>query len=141
MKKVLLALVTILLGSCHPSGPQPLKLNIDSCDFCKMNISSGKHGAEIVTQKGRVYKFDDIGCMIRYAKENNETKIKDYFVNDFSKANEFIRAEQSVFLQGGTIQSPMNSKIIAFTTLEEAKTQNNSLKATIVSWNDLKDSY
>ncbi|WP_136668815.1 nitrous oxide reductase accessory protein NosL [Flavobacterium sp. H122] len=141
MKKVLLVLVSVFLWSCHPSGPKSLKLNTDSCDFCKMSISSGKHGAEVVTQKGRVYKFDDIGCMMQYVKENNETEFKEFYVGDFSKTNELIRAEQSVFLQGGTIQSPMNSKIIAFSTMEEAKKHNNSLKARVVSWNDIKNSY
>ena len=29
-----------------------------------MKIADGKFGAELITTKGRIYKFDDIHCMI-----------------------------------------------------------------------------
>ncbi len=50
--------------SCAPQGAEPIKLNTDGCEFCKMKIADGKFGAEIITAKGRIYKFDDMHCII-----------------------------------------------------------------------------
>ena len=47
-----------LLISCGKKEAEPIKLNSDGCEFCKMKISDGKFGAEIITAKGRIYKFD-----------------------------------------------------------------------------------
>ena len=33
---------------------------------CKMTLVDKKFGAEVVTKKGKVYKFDDLNCMIKF---------------------------------------------------------------------------
>ncbi|HEY4617274.1 MAG TPA: nitrous oxide reductase accessory protein NosL, partial [Flavobacterium sp.] len=99
---VLLFMLSLSFLSCAKTEAVPLKLNVDSCDFCKMNIADGKYGAEIITQKGRVYKFDDIMCMINYGKENLDTNTKSYYVNDYTQDNVLIPAESAFFLSGGT---------------------------------------
>ena len=116
-----LLLISSFFFSCSVDKPIPIKLNADNCDFCKMGISDGKHGAEIITQKGRAYKFDDIACMANYCKEHPEIKIKAYYVHDYTKDNELIRAEKAFFISGGTIKSPMNGKMAAFSNKSQAK--------------------
>ena len=76
MKKVFYFLLLALTFACAKKGAVPIKLNSDGCDFCKMKIADGKFGAELITEKGRVYKFDDMHCMMNYHKENATTKIK-----------------------------------------------------------------
>ena len=73
------------------------------------------------TEKGRVYKFDDFMCMTNYGKENSNTKIAAYYVNDYSQDNVLIPAKTAFFLSGGTIQSPMRGGIIALSTEKDAK--------------------
>jgi copper chaperone NosL len=114
-------LVPVFLFSCSSDKPVPIKLNADNCDFCMMGISDGRHGAEIITEKGRVYKFDDIACMSHYCKDNANIKIKTYYVHDYTKNNELIPAESAFFVWGGTIKSPMNGNIAAFNNKSEAK--------------------
>ena len=42
----------------------------DMCDRCKMVISEKNHAAQVINEKtGRAYKFDDIGCVILWFKE------------------------------------------------------------------------
>jgi copper chaperone NosL len=41
----------------------------DMCQSCKMAISQKKYAAEFVDKDGGVFKFDDIGCMFRFAKQ------------------------------------------------------------------------
>lgn len=127
-------LVPAFLYSCFNDKPVPIKLNADNCDFCMMGISDGRHGAEIITEKGRIYKFDDIACMAHYCKDHKETKIKKYYVHDYTKNNELIPAESAFFVSGGAIKSPMNGNIAAFTDKSEAKAFEAQSKGLEIEW-------
>lgn len=129
-----LLIITSFLFSCSGDKPIPIKINADNCDFCKMGISDGKHGAEIITQKGRAYKFDDIACMANYCKEHSEMQIKAYYVHDFTKDNELIRAEKAFFISGGTVKSPMHGNMAAFSNKSQAKAFEAELKAKEIEW-------
>lgn len=123
--------------SCQEKGAEPIKLNVDQCAFCKMNIADGKFASEIITTKGRVYKFDDLHCMIGYL-DDNSADIKSHFVNQYTADNILIPAETAFYLKGGTISSPMRGNIAAFANEEEANLFKNKFEATSVSWNEIK---
>lgn len=127
-------IITFFLISCSGDKPIPIKINEESCDFCKMGISDPKHGAEIITQKGRAYKFDDIACMINYCKENKELKVKAYYVHDYTKNNELILAQTAFFISGGSIKTPMNGKIAAFSAKSQAKAFQAEFRAEEIEW-------
>lgn len=129
--------VSAFLFSCSGDKTVPIKINQDNCDFCKMGISDGKHGAEIITQKGRAYKFDDIACMANYCDENADLKIKSYYVHDFTKDNELIPAEKAFYVKGGNVKSPMNGNIAAFSNKSEAKAYEVKLGAEEIEWIDI----
>lgn len=126
--------ISSFLLSCSGDKAVPIKLNVDNCDFCKMGITDGKHGAEIITEKGRAYKFDDIACMAQYCKENKEMKIKAYYVHDYTKNNEFILADKAFFISGGAVKSPMNGNIAAFSNKSEAKAFEAQSKGLEIEW-------
>lgn len=51
---------------------QEIHWDRDMCDRCKMVISERNHAAQVVNMgNGRVYKFDDIGCVPLWFKEEN----------------------------------------------------------------------
>ena len=131
---VLLVFLSLSFFSCAKTEAVPIKLNVDSCDFCKMTIADGKYAAEVITEKGRVYKFDDFMCMTNYGKENSNTKIAAYYVNDYSQDNVLIPAKTAFFLSGGTIQSPMRGGIIALSTEKDAKEFGAKLEAEPITW-------
>ncbi|MGB5288980.1 MAG: hypothetical protein WBN42_10875, partial [Ignavibacteriaceae bacterium] len=56
---VFLLPLLFLLASCG-SKPEPINYGKDECEFCRMQISDNRYGAELVTDKGKVYKFDSI---------------------------------------------------------------------------------
>jgi copper chaperone NosL len=140
MKSFFIVLITSFLVSCNSNEPKPIKLNSDSCDFCKMTIANGKFGAELITQKGRYYKFDDVACMIQFAKAS-EVPSKVFFVNDYLKENELVAAEKSFFLKGGTINSPMRGNLAAFSSDKEQKEVQTKLNAEPMTWQQVYDSY
>ncbi|TDE30385.1 hypothetical protein E0I61_05160 [Flavobacterium ranwuense] len=132
---VLLFFLSLSFLSCsNNTKAVPIKLNVDNCDFCKMSIADGKYGAEVLTQKGRTYKFDDIMCMTNYCKENSNTKISSYYVHDFSQDNVLIPASTAHFISGSTIQSPMRGGIIAFSSEKKAKEFGIKFNAKLITW-------
>ena len=56
------AFIAFLLIGCNPKA-EKINLGKDQCAECKMTIADPKFGAEIVTKKGKVYKFDDTHCI------------------------------------------------------------------------------
>ena len=137
MKKISYFLLFIAMVACAPKGAEPIKLNIDGCEFCKMKIADGKFGAEIITAKGRIYKFDDMHCMINYHKENPNLKIQSFYIHDFSQDNTLIAAESAFYVKGGEINSPMRGNIIAVKTAEEAKHMAEKYDANPISWEEI----
>ncbi|MEJ5262655.1 MAG: hypothetical protein WHT45_08235, partial [Ignavibacterium sp.] len=65
MKSLILIFTSILLFACSPQ-PEPIDYGNDICDFCKMNITDNKYAAEIVTSKGKIYKFDSIEYLFQF---------------------------------------------------------------------------
>lgn len=94
--------------SCQSGGPQDIKLGSDQCDHCKMTITDAKYAAELVTDKGRVYKFDDLKCMQDYATSNTDKSANaKTYATDFS-TGKFIETSTATIIQGGSIKSPMS---------------------------------
>lgn len=137
MKKIFYFVLIALTFSCAKKGPEPIKLNADGCDFCKMKIADGKFGAEIITEKGRVYKFDDIHCMMSYHKENAATKVKTFYICDFNQNNVLIPATTAFYVKDGSINSPMRGNTIAVQTKDEAEQMAVKFNATPISWNEI----
>ena len=127
----------VFLTNCSPEGPDPIILNKDICSFCKMNISDGHFGAEIITEKGRIFKFDDISCMMAYKSQHQDSKIKNHYVHHYTGDNELIPAENAYYIQGGTLKSPMAGNVAAFNSETEASQQAANLNAQSTDWNHL----
>ncbi|MBK8517883.1 MAG: nitrous oxide reductase accessory protein NosL [Saprospiraceae bacterium] len=136
--KVAIFMVPIVaLLSCSPKGPEPIILHKDNCSFCKMSISDGRFGAELITDKGRVYKFDDLSCLIQFEKDNSEKGAQANYVHYYPSDNELIPAETAFYIQGGSLRSPMAGNIAAFKTEKEAMEYLTKLQAKKTDWNTL----
>lgn len=131
-------LLISLLSACSQDGPKPIKLNEDLCEFCKMTISDGRFGAELITSKGRTYTFDDIGCMIRYAEENRSVEVKNYYIHRYDGKNELIPAESAVYLSSDSLNSPMGGNYAAFTSEDAAKAIAAKMPGELLKFNDIK---
>lgn len=130
---------TLLFLSCSSNGPEQIVLNKDACHFCKMAISDGRFGAEVITEKGRVYKFDDFSCMMGFADASSEIGIKHYYVGDYSKENELIDAGSAFFVESEELRSPMNGNVAAFSSKEAADASARKLQANTITWKDLEN--
>jgi len=128
--------LSLFLAGCNSGQVEPIKLNKDGCDFCRMTISDGKFGAEIITPKGRVYKYDDLQCLLAFANEN-PSEVKAIYVNDHSKDNELIDATTAFFVHHKEVRSPMLGNIAAFSTQQDAEAYASKLNTTVRSWQSI----
>lgn len=121
--------LSLFVMSCGNKGPVAIQLNKDACESCKMTISDAHFGTEIITKKGRVYKFDDFSCLKNYLSENGTDNIELFYIHDYNKENSLIDATQAWYVKGESLKSPMGGNIAAFSNKEEAQkvaSENNS---------------
>jgi copper chaperone NosL len=141
MKTTLLITIltcSLFFSSCS-GGFEPIDYGHDACTRCKMTIMDKRFAAEILTRKGRAYKFDDISCLKKYLAEEHipEADIT-VFVADFkSPDNKFLNARQVVYLHSDMLKSPMNGNSAAFAIAEDAIPLRDSLHAELLKWNNL----
>ena len=113
-----LLLNLFLLYSMSSCGgkPEPINYNNDECEFCRMQISDNRYGAELVTDKGKVYKFDSIECLIEFAMVKNfiGDANQKFLVTDFATLEIFIDATNAFYVQNDNFRSPMGLNVSAF---------------------------
>lgn len=118
MLKFRISSILLLLLFCSSCGgnPEPINYGHDECDFCRMLISDNRYGSELVTDKGKVFKFDDVGCLIEYAMVKNfiGDANQKFLVTDFANPETLINASNAFFVQNENFRSPMGSNVMAF---------------------------
>ena len=126
----------LIFSGCNVS-PQPIDYGNESCHFCRMTIVDKQHGAEIVTNKGKAYKFDSSECMINFLKGFDASTVKLYLSNDYSEPIALIDATKATFLISDQIPSPMGANLSAFNNSVEAKKMQNEKGGNLYSWEEL----
>lgn len=127
--KILTGILLITLLSCTIE-PEPLQYGEDACHTCKMILMDKRFGAELVSKKGKVYKFDDVNCMLAFynsgAVEPGEFAHR--LVVDFAQPATLTAAADAFYLKSSDIKSPMASQVAAFQkkeTMEDVKKELN----------------
>jgi copper chaperone NosL len=133
----LLFILSLSLYSCNTTDAEPIKLNVDHCDYCKMTIADGRFAAELITQKGRIYKFDDLSCMIGYSKENKNIQNPLCFISDFSGEHTLININNAHLVKSEEFRSPMGGNIAAFENFDSLKNAIKNKNTIRVVWDDL----
>lgn len=126
------SLILFFLASCS-TQPEPLKIGTDTCHLCKMGIADERFGGEVVTKKGKIFKFDDIGCMVNFLKAGGiaEKDIAQTVVLNYEKKDDFINTEKAIFVNADAVKSPMGFNIAAFSSADAAS---KIVHGTTLSW-------
>jgi len=112
---VILLLSSFFVVGCG-SNPEPINYGHDECDFCRMLITDNRYGSELVTDKGKVFKFDEVSCMIEYALVKNfiGDANQKFLVTDFPNPATFIDATAAFYVENDNFRSPMGLNVMAF---------------------------
>ncbi len=132
--RLLLGITILLYILACSAEPQPINYGSDSCNFCGMTIMENKYAAEVVTTKGKAYKFDAIECMIRYIDRNKDQEYAHQLISDYSDPGDFIDANSSTFLISKNIPSPMGEFLSGFSSNEKAQLMLAEKGGTLYSW-------
>ena len=130
-------LMVFLFSSCS-SQPEPFHYGQDLCHTCKMGIIDPKFGGELITTKGKLYKFDDLNCMALFIRSGKvpQSQIDKMVVINYEKEQDFIDVQKSYFLLSPAIKSPMGGNTAAFSSQEAAQKLNNEVNGKIIRWSD-----
>lgn len=133
----LILMIQIVFIGCS-SGPKPIHFESDNCDFCKMTISDSRFGAEIVTKKGKVFKFDDLHCIKAFLKDGeiDTNEIGAIYFVDFSIEENLIEASKSYLFQADQVNSPMGSNTVAFGSKDSLETYQTQFSGKEVTWEE-----
>lgn len=135
-------LFSFLLLSCG-SEPEPIHYGKDSCDHCRMTIMDPKFGAEIVTNKGKVFKFDDVNCMVRFMAGGKmaEADVSHLLVADFAKPETLMPVDAAFFVQSEEVRSPMASRMAAFSDEAQRNKYVKKWNGKPLNWIDVKSAF
>ncbi len=125
-----------LLTACSHE-PEPIRYGKDACTHCKMTIMDKRFAAELITGKGKVFKFDAAECMTGFLKENPAiaADAKSVFlVNDFTNPGKFTDARKSFFLRDSSLSSPMGGNLAAFQSRPAAEAAKKDKSAQVYDW-------
>ncbi|MBK6948096.1 MAG: nitrous oxide reductase accessory protein NosL [Haliscomenobacter sp.] len=137
MKNALFLLTLLLLSGCKPTA-KPIEYGADVCAYCKMTIVGRQHGAEVVTKKGRVYKFDAIECLVNYIAQQSAEPFALFLVNDYMLPGELIDARTATYLISRGVPSPMGAFLSGFGDEADARAVQASKGGGLYSWEQLQ---
>ena len=131
-------LLMLLLISACSSGPQPISYGNDQCDLCRMGIVDEKYGGEIVTVKGKIYKFDSGECMINFINHGQmkESDVATWWVVSPAQPKKLIDATKAYYLHSLNFPSPMGAYLSAFETEEQLKQYQTQYGGDEWTWSD-----
>ena len=134
--KIMIVSALVVLASCAPQ-PAPITYGSDGCHFCSMTIVDEQHAAQIVTKKGKPFKFDAVECMVNHLKDVDMASIELFLVNDYESPGELIDAKKATYLISKEIPSPMGEYLSAFKTQPDAERVEAENKGKLYSWEAL----
>jgi len=121
-KLLVVFLIAAIISGCSQE-PQPIEYDKDSCTHCMMLITDAKYGAELITTKGKCFKFDAVECLAQYILENKADELDNasLWITDFTKPSHFINAKTAFYLQNEKFHSPMGFNVLAVEDENELK--------------------
>ena len=125
--------------SCTNKGPVEINYGQDQCDYCKMTIADKKFGAELVTSKGKIYKFDSIECLAayRYTSSISAEQIHSMLVTDFGYPGSFLNVDNAQIIASERQKSPMGMGLVAVATKLEAEKLIEVVGGKVCSWDQV----
>lgn len=95
---VVAALVVAAIGlvrfnqAAPPEGPRPVIWDREVCAYCKMHIGDPRFAAQVQTDQGEVFSFDDPGCLFEYL-QSRDLSVHALYFRDYDGSGWLSEAE------------------------------------------------
>lgn len=134
VKSFLCACMFLLITACSQK-PATMHYGSDECTHCKMMITDPQFVSQIVTDKGKVYKFDAIECMAIYQqKHSDELDGAKLWVNNYDNTGEWLDASKAQYVKSEVIKSPMGESLLAFPSHGDAEKHLQGKLGKLLNW-------
>ncbi len=131
-----LAIFAVLgCGQQDLSKPPKILYGRDVCAQCRMIIDDERFAAAAVSVDGRIFKFDDIGCLAVHEKEQKSRMLKTW-ARDAGTGG-WVEKEKALFVYSRDLVTPMGYGFAAFTASEDAEQWAHEKAGRLVTWNEL----
>lgn len=119
---------------------EPIAYGNDSCTYCSMTIVDPYHAAQLVTKKGKNYKFDSSECMIHYLhKHSTESMMLHILAADYTHPGKLMDATKAHFLISEQISSPMGAFLSAFEDKASAQELQKQYTGKLYDWKNIQN--
>lgn len=128
-------IIMSMMVACKPT-PDVIHIGQDECSYCRMIISEKPFATQIVTSKGKSYKFDSIECMAAY-EVKNKPDIHSHWVNHVTQPDKTTELSNSIIVYSENVRSPMGLSLVAIpeTAFEDFIKE---VDGKILSWTETK---
>lgn len=130
------AFILAILFGCTIE-PVPIEFGSDACHYCNMTIVDPQHAAEVVTKKGRAYKFDAIECMLNHMKTIDTAEIELFLITDFYEPGKLINAVDATYIISAEIPSPMGAFLSASQNYEKMEALRSTHGGQLFNWKEI----
>jgi copper chaperone NosL len=132
-------LVAAALLGCARPAPRAIAYGEEPCRHCHMTIADPRFAAELVTTTGKVYVFDDVGCLAAFLHEGTvpSSQVHSLWVYDYLLPDSLLDARQAVYLRVDTLATPMASHVAALHAGPAADSLRLRLGGTLLTWDRL----
>jgi copper chaperone NosL len=124
-----------VLAACAKPGPEPIAYGKDSCTNCGMMATDQRFGAEMITKKGKILKFDAVECLATYLDKAGDN-VGSLLVVDHSDPSRLVDATRATYLVSEKVPSPMGKNLSAYEHKEAADKMKEQYSGRILSWSE-----
>ena len=138
MRTLSVICLIITISACKV-GPRDIEYGYDVCHYCKMTVVNNQHAAQSVTDKGKIYTYDALECMVNHINDQEDRSYSFLLVNDYSNPGNLIDVQGATFLISKKIPSPMGAYLSAYENESVALQMQNDKSGDIYNWDQLGD--
>ncbi len=133
------ALAAAALLGCARPAPRAIAYGEEPCRHCHMTIADPRFAAELVMTTGKVYVFDDVGCLTAFVEEGRvpPSQVQGLWVYDYLQPDSLLDARQAVYLRVDSLATPMASHLVAVRAGSAADSLRARLGGTLLTWDRL----
>src|SRR5690554_2925533 len=134
----LFSILALFLNSCDVK-PAQIEYGTDACHYCDMTIVDHQFASQLVTAKGRAYKYDAIECMVHSLQEQfADVEMAYELISDFDDPGNLIDAKSATYLVSENLPSPMTENLTGYKTRDAAKNKQSEFEGEVYNWTEIQ---
>src|SRR5690554_6429991 len=134
----LLSVFMLILSACNVK-PAEIEYGSDACHYCDMTIVDHQFASQLVTAKGRAYKYDAVECMVHSLQEQFPDVDMAYeLITDFNEPGNLINPESASYLVSEKLPSPMAENVSGYKTQDAAMSKEKDFGGQVYTWEEIQ---